>query len=89
MNHQIDRATKDDITVMIVGVCVPEKKTAIPKQIADYSASLITLSAVFFQMFCDSNDKGTMSVFLSLLGVTHHAIAHPPLIQSWQQNRIG
>jgi hypothetical protein len=51
MNHQIDRAMKDAITVMIAGVCVPEKKTPTPKQIADYSASLITLSAVSFQIF--------------------------------------
>ena len=40
-------------------------------------------------MFRDPNDKGTMSVFLSLLGVTHHATVHPPSIQSWRQNGIG
>jgi hypothetical protein len=88
MNHQIDRAMKDDVTLMIAGVRVPEK-TAIPKQFADYSASLITLSAVSFQMFCDPNDKGTMSVILSLSGVTHHATVHPPSIQSWRRNGIG
>ncbi len=89
MNHQIDRAMKDNVTIMIAGVRVPEK-TAIPKQFADYSASLITLSAVSFQMFRDPNDKGTtMSVFLSLLGVTHHATVHPPSIQLWRRNGIG
>jgi hypothetical protein len=89
MNHQIDRTMKDDNTLMIAGVRVPEK-TAIPKQFADYSALLITsLSVVSFQIFCDPNDKGMMSVFLSLLGVTHITTVHPPLIQSWRQNRIG
>jgi hypothetical protein len=29
-----------------------------------------------------------MSVFLSPLGVTHHAAVHPPSIQLWQKNRI-
>ena len=67
MNHQIDRVMQDDITLMIAGVCVPEK-TAIPKQFADYSALLITLSAGSFQMFCDPNDKRMMYVFLSLMG---------------------
>ena len=88
MNHQIDRAMKHDITLMIAGVRVPEK-TVIPKQFADYSSSLITLSAVSFQMFRDPNDNGRISVFLSLLGVTHHATVHPPSIQSWRRNGIG
>jgi hypothetical protein len=47
---------KDDNTLMIAGVRVPEK-TAIPKRFADYSASLITMSVISFQMFCDPNDK--------------------------------
>jgi hypothetical protein len=28
-----------------------------PKQFADYAALLITLSAVFLEMFCDPHDK--------------------------------
>ena len=88
MNHQIDRAMKHDVTLMIAGVCVPER-TAIPKQFADYSASLITLTALSFQMFCNPNETGMMSLFLSVLGVTHHATVHPPSMQLWQQNRIG
>ena len=40
LNHQIDCTMKDDSTLMIAGVYVPDK-TAIPKQFADYSALLI------------------------------------------------
>jgi hypothetical protein len=88
MNHQIDRAMKHDVTLMIAGVCVPER-TAIPKQFADYSALLITLTALSFQMFCDPNETGMMSMFLSVLGVTHHATVHPPSMQLWQQTELA
>ncbi len=54
-----------------------------------FSDSLITVSAVIFQIHHDPNDAGIISVFLSLLGVAHHLTAHPPSIPSWRRNEVG
>ncbi len=50
---------------------------------------MITVAAVSFQMHSNPNDAGMMSVFLFLLGVTHHTTAHPPSITSWRRNGVG
>ena len=88
MDQQVARAVEHDISIMVLAVSVP-KSTAVPKSLSPYSTSLITVSAVSFQMHRDPNDAGLMSVFLSLLGVAHHATAHPPSIKSWRRNGMG
>ncbi len=77
-----------DATILFLVIPVGNK-SAVPRSFLPYSTSLITVSGVSFQMFCDPNDTNLMSVFLSLLGVTHHSTAHPPSKQSWQRNGVG
>ncbi len=77
MKEQIERAMEQDITLMILAFRA-SKHDAVPKSFSPFPKSLITVSAVSFQMFRDPNDAKNMSVFLSLLGVTHHSTPHPP-----------
>jgi hypothetical protein len=88
MKEQIERAMEQDITLMILAFCA-SKHDAVPKSFSPFPKSLITVSAVSFQMFRDPNDAKNMSVFLSLLGVTHHSTPHPPSLQSWRRNGVG
>ena len=88
INEQIDQAMNQDVTILFLAIPVGNK-SAVPKSFLPYSILLITVSGVSFQMFCDPNDTNLMSVFLSLLGVTHHSTAHPLSIQSWQHNGVG
>ena len=88
MDQQIARAVADDISILILAMPV-DKKITVGKSLSPYSTSLITVSAVSFQMHRDPNDAGMVSVFLSLLGVTHHASPHPPSIRSWRRNGMG
>ncbi|KAI2502413.1 hypothetical protein MHU86_12070 [Fragilaria crotonensis] len=88
MEEQIDRAMKQDITIMMLALRVA-KKGVLPKSLTPYASSLITVSAVTFQLHRDPNDHGAMSVFVSFLGVTHHLTAHPPSITSWRRNGVG
>jgi hypothetical protein len=89
MTGQIARAVENDVTLLILALRV-EKATDVNKTFSAYSdASLITVAAISFQMFRDPINKETMSVFLSLLGVTHHSTAHPLCLKSWRRNGIG
>jgi hypothetical protein len=88
MDQQVARAVEHDISIMVLAVSV-SKSTAVPKSLSPYSNSLITVSAVSFQMHRNPKDPDRMSVFLSLLGVAHHATAHPPSIKSWRRNGMG
>jgi C4-dicarboxylate transporter len=81
MNEQIERAMNQDVTILFLAIPVGNK-SAVPKSFSPYSTSLITVSGVSFEMFRDPNDTNLLSVFLSLLGVTHHLTAHPFSIQS-------
>jgi hypothetical protein len=40
-------------------------------------------------MFRDPNNTNPLSVFLSLLGVSHHLTSHPSSIHSWRCNGVG
>ncbi|KAI2494902.1 hypothetical protein MHU86_19620 [Fragilaria crotonensis] len=88
MEEQIERAMKEDITLLILALRIG-KQVAVPKSFSPYSQQFATVSAVSFQMHRDPIDAGNMSVFLSLLGVTHHSTNHPPSIQSWRRNGVG
>jgi hypothetical protein len=88
MNEQIERAMNQDVTILFLSITVANK-SAVPKSFSSYSTSLITVSGVSFEMFCDPNNMEIMSVFLSLLGVTHNLTAHPPSVQSSQRNGVG
>ena len=81
MNEQIERAMNQDVTILFLAIPVGNK-SAVPKSFSPYSTSLITVAGVSFQMFRDPNDANLLSVFLSLLRVTHHLTAHPFSIQS-------
>jgi len=88
MKEQIERAMEQDITLMILAFRA-SKHDAVPKSFSPFPKSLITVSAVSFQMFRDPNDAKNMSVLLSLSGVTHHSTPHPPSLQSWRHNGVG
>ncbi len=88
MNEQIEQAMNQDVTILFLAIPV-DNKSAVPKSFSPYLTSLITVSGFSFQMFHDPNNTNLTSVFLSLLGVTHHSTAHPPSIQSWQRNGVG
>jgi hypothetical protein len=70
-----------DVTILLLAIPVGNK-SAVPKSFSPYLTSLNTVSGVLFQMFRDPKDNNLLSVFLSLLGVTHHSTAHPSSTQS-------
>jgi hypothetical protein len=88
MNEQIERAMNQDVTILFLAIPVGNK-SAVPKSFSPYSTSLITVAGVSFQMFRDPNNTNPLSVFLSLLGVSHHLTAHPSSIHSWRCNGVG
>jgi hypothetical protein len=77
-----------DVTILLLAIPVGNK-SAVPKSFSPYLTSLNTVSGVLFQMFRDPKDNNLLSVFLSLLGVTHHSTAHPSSIHSWRRHGVG
>jgi hypothetical protein len=88
MNEQIEQAMNQGVTILFLAIPVGNN-SAVPKSFSPYSTSLIAVAGVLFQMFRDPNETNLLSVFLSLLGVTHHSTAHPSSIHSWQRNGVG
>jgi hypothetical protein len=85
---KIERAVTNDITIMIVAVCLhPTAK--VDQMFCTYIRKLIVVAAVLYQTYPNPTNTLATDEFVSLMGVVaSSAVQHPTLIHSWHWNGI-